>query len=86
MFQANAGFCAEFLFMMLLTPWVDLSFQKISKLEYIVPSVIDYTDKILFCMGTLLTSASLPIMIRALVPAVAGYFSHLMFGTQFTPE
>lgn len=57
-----------------------------SYLTFLVPAILDWLDKILFTIGISQTSASLPTMIRGLVPPIAGYFSYLMFDTKFSSE
>jgi len=40
---------------------------------------MDWFDKIVFVIGVSQTSATLPIMVRCLVPPIAGYISYILF-------
>ena len=52
--------------------------------EFIAPALFDWAEKILFTMGLTMVSASLPLMIKGLVPPTAGYMSYVLFGRKFS--
>lgn len=51
---------------------------------FIVPALFDFADKVLLAIGITLVAASLPAMIRSLIPAIVGIFSYFMFQRNFT--
>jgi drug/metabolite transporter (DMT)-like permease len=61
--------------------WFDF---KSSYTTFLIPATLDWLDRILLTIGMSQTSASMPTMIRGLVPPIAGYFSYLMFDTKFS--
>lgn len=92
-FQANSAFVFEFvLLLFVLGPAYYLMKSKPRKLfnhktaflEVLPPSALDWADRILLTLGMSQTSASMPTMIRSLVPPLAGYMSYLLFDTSFS--
>jgi uncharacterized membrane protein len=53
--------------------------QKTSFFVFIIPALFDFADKILMSIAITLVAASLPAMIRSLIPAIAGVFSYFKF-------
>jgi drug/metabolite transporter (DMT)-like permease len=92
-FQANTGFILEFAIMWgILWPFINFTKPAPRKLfdyktgffEFLAPASLDWMDKIFLTMGTSQTSASMPTMVRGLVPPIAGYMSYLLFNTHFS--
>jgi len=57
---------------------------KTNWIEFLPPAMLDWSDKIFLYIGLSQVSASLPAMIRGLVPPIAGYLSYLLFKAHFT--
>ena len=90
-FQANAGIVCELVLVnMIALPYLTYSRQqpwftyKSSPMVFFWPALCDYCDKMFVTIGMLYLSASLPVMIRGLVPPITGTLSWILFGMHFS--
>jgi len=91
-FQSNLSFIAEFI-LIVCVYWNSTSFFRrkwigfdTNFFEFLPPAILDWADKLVYTVGMVQVSASLPTMIKGLIPPMTGYMSYLLFQREFSIE